>query len=460
MEKRASWTSKIGFILAAAGSAVGLGNIWKFPRLAYSNGGGGFLVVYLIIVFTFGVGAMLAEFAIGRHTQKNPVDATRQVGGSRFWSLPGYLGVITGFIILSYLVQISGWVLKYVVAYATGAEAVYADPNRYFMVDVLGQGTSFPWQGAVIFPLIYLVICAFVVSKGVDKGIEKLNKYMMPALFLLVIVLAIYSVSRPGSIEGLKFLFKPNWNDIGGETVMAAMGQAFLSLSVGEGALCVYASYLDKKENLVSSAMTVASMDFFVAVTAGIALIPMAVTNGISVTEGGNAGFAFVSLAKAFEAMPGGTFIGFLFFVALLFAAMTGAVSVIEATVAFICEKWKVGRTKATIGISVTAFIVGVFYTATQACWDIKGIWLTPDGVTYPNLCDFMEYLTDRLLLPIAVVLICILAVWKWGKGKLEAELSSEGLYQSKLVPIYRFIIKFIVPTGVVLIFLRGFGIV
>lgn len=459
MEQRASWTSKIGFILAAAGSAVGLGNIWKFPRLTFANGGGAFLIIYLVVVLTFGVGAMLAEFAVGRHTQKNPAAATAQIGGKKAWAIPGYLGILAGFIILAYLAQISGWVMKYVVAYATGAKAVYADPNGYFMTDVLGQGTSFPWQGAVIFPLIYLVICAFVVAKGVDKGIEKLNKYMMPALFLLLVALAIYSLTRPGAGTGLKFLFKPDWDSVNGKTVLVAMGQAFYSLSVGEGALCVYASYLGKKENLLSSAASVAGMDFLAALLASVAIIPMAVGGGVDITAGGNAGFAFISLASVFQSMPMGTVVGFVFFVALLFAAMTGAVSVIEAVVALVCERWHVNRTKATVIICVAAFVVGIFYTATQACWDIKGIWFSVDGIIRPNLCDLMEYVTDQFMLPVGAVLFCVLVTWKWGAKNFENELTSDGLYPSKLIPIYTFVIKYIVPVGVVLITASGFGL-
>src|SRR5665648_955909 len=248
MEKRGAWATNIGFVLAAAGSAVGLGNIWKFPRLAFGNGGGAFIIVYLIIVFTLGVTVMLTEFVVGRNAQKNCVGAVRAI--DKRWTFIGGMGILTGFIILSYYSHVGGWVLKYVVAYLTGGTSVYADPTNFFLVDILGMGTSFPIQGALIYPFLFIGITAFVVIKGVAGGIEKLNKFMIPALFVLLILLCIRGITISGGAEGLKYLLCPDFSKVTGATVLAAMGQAFFSLSLGMGVMATYGSYLSKEENL------------------------------------------------------------------------------------------------------------------------------------------------------------------------------------------------------------------
>lgn len=457
MEKgRGQWASSLGFILAAAGSAVGLGNIWKFPRVAYENGGSAFLLVYIIIVILIGATVMITEFAVGRSSHKNGVGAVRAID-KRFGFIGG-LGILTGFIILCYYSHVGGWVLKYCLTYLTGAGSVYEDPTNYFLVDVLGMGTAFPVQGAIIFPIIFIAATAFVVIKGVSEGIEKLNKVLMPALFIILIVLFIRGITIEGGAEGLAYLLKPDFSKVNGDMFLAALGQAFFSLSLGMGIMCTYGSYLSKEENLVRNTLTICSLDTLVALLAGFAMIPIAFATQIEV--GGGAGFAFISLAGAFETMPLGTFFGFLFYLLLLFAALTSAISIMAGTVAFVTEEWGIDRKKCSIILAFVMFAIGILYTASQACIDIKGIWLDANGISYPIFGDFMEYVTDKLIMPLCALLYCILVGWIWGIDNADDEISSQGRYPFKLRGIYTVMVKFVAPIAIILIMLSGFGFI
>lgn len=458
MEKRGQWATNIGFILAAAGSAVGLGNIWKFPRMAYGSGGGAFILIYLVIVFLIGATVMITEFTVGRNAQKNAVGALRVI--DKRWTFIGGMGILTGFIILSYYSHVGGWVLKYCVEYLTGASGVYADPTNFFLVDILGMGTSFPIQGALIYPFIFIGITAFVVIKGVSGGIEKLNKVLMPALFGLLILLAIRGVTIEGASAGLKYLLYPDFSKVTADVVLAALGQAFFSLSLGMGVMATYGSYLSKEENLVKNTFMICSLDTLVALLAGFSMIPIAFAAGIDIAAGGNAGFAFISLAGAFQSMPFGTAFGALFYILLLFAAITSAISILEGTVAYVTEELKIGRTKAALGLSAIMFGIGIIYTTSQACKNIKGIWFDANGISYPVFGDMMEFMTDKLLMPLGALLFCILVGWVWGVDKAADEISSNGKYNFKLKGIYTVMVKFVAPIAILLIMLGGFGII
>ncbi len=458
MEKRGQWATNIGFILAAAGSAVGLGNIWKFPRLAYGNGGSAFILIYFAIVFLIGATVMLTEFTVGRNAQKNAVGSLRAI--DKKWTFIGGMGILTGFIILSYYSHVGGWVLKYCVAYITGAGDVYSDPTNFFLQDILGAGGTFPLEGAIIYPFIFIALTAFVVIKGVSNGIEKLNKVLMPMLFVLLILLFIRGITIEGASEGLKYLLYPDFSKVDANVVLAALGQAFFSLSLGMGVMCTYGSYLSKEENLVKNTFLICSLDTAVALLAGFAMIPIAFSAGIAITEGGNAGFAFISLASAFEAMPLGTAFGALFYILLLFAAITSAISILEGTVAYVTEELNIGRTVAAAGLAVIMFGIGILYTLSQAYANLKGIWFDANGVSYPILGDFMEFMTDKLLMPLGALLFCILVGWIWGVDKAADEISSHGRYPFKLKAAYTIMVKFVAPIAIILIMLSGFGII
>lgn len=457
MEKgRGQWASSLGFILAAAGSAVGLGNIWKFPRVAFENGGSAFLLIYIAIVILIGATVMITEFAVGRSAHKNGVGAVRDI--NKKFSFIGGLGILTGFIILSYYSHVGGWVIKYCIAYLTGASSVYEDPTNFFLVDVLGMGTSFPIQGAIIFPLIFIGLTAFIVIKGVSDGIEKLNKIMMPALFVILIILFIRGITIEGGAEGLGYLLKPDFSKVNSSMLLAALGQAFFSLSLGMGIMCTYGSYLSKEENLVRNTFTICGLDTLVAFLAGFAMIPIAFATHVEVGQG--AGFAFISLAGAFQSMPLGTIFGFLFYVLLFFAALTSSISLLEGTVAFVTEEWHWDRKKACIILPTIMFLIGILYTSSQACLNIKGIWLDANGISYPIFADFMEYFTDKLIMPLCALLYCILVGWIWGIDKAADEISSQGRYTFKLKGIYGILVRYIAPIAIILIMLSGLGFI
>ena len=455
MEKtRGQWASNIGFILAAAGSAVGLGNIWKFPRVAFENGGSAFVLVYIIIVALIGATVMVTEFAVGRHSHKNGVGAVREIAPK--FSFVGGLGILTGFIILCYYSHVGGWVMKYCVAYLTGAKSVYADPTNFFLTDVLGAGTSFPVQGAIVYPAIFIALTAFVVIKGVEGGIEKLNKVLMPALFIILIILLVRGVTIQGGGEGLAFMLKPDFSKLSGKMLLAALGQAFFSLSLGMGIMCTYGSYLSKEENLVKNTFTICGLDTLVALMAGFAMVPIAFATNIDV--GAGAGFAFISLAGAFQSMPFGTVFGFLFYLLLFFAAITSSISLLEGTIAYVTEEWHLNRTKAAVGLAIIMFLIGMLYTCSQACFDIKGIWLDVNGISHPAFADFMEFVTDKLIMPLCALCYCLFVGWVWGTKNAADEISSQGRYPFGLAGLYSVLVKFVAPVAIIIIMLSGFG--
>lgn len=453
---RAQWATSIGFILAAAGSAIGLGNIWKFPRLAFEHGGGAFILVYVFIVFIIGTTVMITEFVLGRSSRRNAMGALRSV--NKNFAFIGGMGVLTAFIILCYYSHVGGWVLKYFVAYVTGADAVYADPTDYFFVEVLGEGTPFPVQGAILYPLIFMLLTGWFVMQGITRGIEKANKVLMPALFIILMILSFRGIIF-GDSEGLKYLLAPDFSKLDGAAILAAMGQAFFSLSLGMSIMITFGSYLPKEENLVKSTFTICGIETLISLLAGFAMIPMAFSAGLNITEAGNAGFAFISLATAFQNMPLGTLFGALFYLLLLFAAFTSAISFLEGTTAYVTEEWNISRPKAVFGLCAFMYFFGMLYTASQACKNIKGIWLDAGGITYPVFGDFMEFITDKLLMPLGALLMCIVVGWVWGIDKAAEEITSVGKYEFKLRSVYAVLVKFVAPIAILIIMLGGFGV-
>lgn len=448
---RAQWASSIGFVLAAAGSAVGLGNIWKFPGKAYNGGGSAFILIYIIIVALIGTSVMLAEFAVGRHGQKSPFGAFGKINNGK-WKWVGALGLITGFIIVSYYVQVGGWVLKYIVAYLTDSAAVFADPKGYFF-NVLGVN-GLPFEAAFIYPLIFIFVCMFIIFKGVEGGIEKVNKVLMPGLFVLLIILTVRSVTLPGAMEGVKYLIVPDFTKVNINTFMSALGQAFFSLSLGMGIMSTYGSYVSKEENLIKNTGIVCCIDTMVAILAGFMIIPAVFAMGVEPGMGG--GFAFVSLAGVFQGMPLGFLFGALFYCLLLFAAITSAISLMEGPVSYLVEEHRIPRKKATIMISLVMFGIGVFYTLSQAYLPIKGVWFDgANGLSYPIFGDFLEFVTDRLLIPVTAIASCIYVGWAWSPKKAAEELKIGGK-EFKLEKVWTVLVKYIAPAAIVIILIGG----
>ncbi|WP_352399470.1 sodium-dependent transporter [Anaerotignum sp.] len=450
IENRGQFGSKLGFILSAAGSAVGLGNIWKFPGKAYNCGGGAFLVIYILMVALIGTTVMLAEFVIGRKTQKNAIGAIRELNSKYSWI--GGLGILTGFIILCYYCQVGGWTIKYIIAYITESATVYADPTAYFL-DMLGVN-GFPLEGAIIYPLIFLGLTSFIISRGVADGIEKLSKFLMPLLFILLIGLMIRACTLPGASEGVAYMLHFDASTISGNTFLVALGQAFFSLSLGMGVMITYASYLSKEDNLISNTGVVCVLDTCVALFAGFMIIPAVFATGIDPGMGG--GFAFATLAGVFKSIPGGTIFGLLFYSLLFFAAITSSISILEGTVAYLVEEKGLERKKTVVWVSVVLFAIGIFYTLSQAYLNIKGVWFTVEGIQFPIFGDFMEYLTDRLLLPFGAFFTTVFVGWIWGTDNAIKEATSDGKYKFALAPFWAFLVKFAAPIAILCIIVAG----
>ncbi len=459
MEKeRAQWGSKIGFILAAAGSAVGLGNIWKFPGRAFEGGGGCFLLIYLFIVIFLGVPMMITEFSIGRASQTNIVGAFRKLG-HRHFSWAGLIGVIGAFIITCYYCHVGGWVLRYVVGYASEAPKIYEDSTGYFY-NMLGYhadgSTSFPWV-AILFAAVFMTINAVVIIRGVEGGIEKFNKVGMPALFVLLLILLVRAVTLDGSEAGIRYMISLDFSKVTFDTFLAALGQAFYSLSIGMAILITYGSYLPRTENIPRNSALICAMDTLVAMLAGFIIVPavFATLGNEEVGKGG--GFAFVSLAGVFEQMPGGTIFGFVFYLLLLFAALTSCMSLVESIVAFLTEHFSWQRRGATIGVCAVMFGIGCLYTCSQAAVPIRGIWFdAANGVTFPAFCDFMEYLTDRIMIPVCALGCCIFAGWVWKPENVVAEIEKTGI-RFRLARVYSVLVKYIAPLAILAILAISF---
>lgn len=450
---RAQWSSKLGFILAAAGSAIGLGNIWKFPGRAFEGGGGTFVLIYLLMVIFFGVPLMLTELSVGRASQANVVGAFHKLG-HRNYSWVGWVGVVGAFVITCYYSHVGGWVLRYVVGYAFEAPEIYADPLGYFYA-MLGYGadgaTFFPWV-AVAFAAVFMLLNAVVIIRGVENGIERFNKIGMPALFIILIILLVRSVTLPGAEDGLRYLVSFDWSKLSFQTVLSALGQAFYSLSIGMAILITYGSYLPRSENLVKNTVLICTMDTLVAVIAGFIIIPavFATLGPDQVGKGG--GFAFVSLAGVFEQMPGGRLFAVLFYLLLLFAALTSCISLIESIVAFLTEHFNWERKRTTIWLSLVMFLIGCLYTCSQAAYPLKGIWFDAvKGVSFPAFCDAMEFLTDRLMIPTCALGVCIFVGWVWKPESAVAEIEQNGV-RFGLKKVYEILIKYIAPLAILTI--------
>ncbi|MBQ7714186.1 MAG: sodium-dependent transporter [Oscillospiraceae bacterium] len=454
--KRAQWGSKLGFILAAAGSAIGLGNIWKFPGKAFEGGGGAFLLMYLLIVPLLGMPVMLSELSVGRASQSNVVDAFKKLG-HKGYSWVGWMGWTVAFIITCYYSHVGGWVLRYVASYVVEPRRVYGDPLGYFYgmlgYDPAADATFMPWT-VILFAFLFLAICAVVIIKGVEGGIEKFNKVGMPALFVILVILFVRAATLPGAGEGIRYMLSLDWGKVTPQTFLIALSQAFYSLSLGMSIMVTYGSYLPKEENIGKNTFLVCTMDTLVAVLAGFIVVPavFATLGPDGVGKGG--GFAFVSLAGVFEHMPGGAFFGFLFYLLLLFAALTSTVSLIEGIVAFLTERKGWRRTPTTIVTCAILFLIGCLYTCSQAAFPLKGVWFDfANGVTFPPLCDAMEFLTDRIMIPLCALGTCFFVGWVWKPESVVAEVERCGV-KFRLVRTYSFLIRFVAPAAIVAILL------
>jgi NSS family neurotransmitter:Na+ symporter len=443
---RDGFSTKFGIICAAAGSAIGLGNIWRFPYMAGEHGGGAFLMFYLIIILVLGIPIMLSEFIIGRRGQKNTFGTFRILAPGKAWWIIGVMGIVAAFVILAFYTTIAGWTLAYI-SKSVGNAFQGSSPEGISMIfDEFHKGTFWPllWQ------FLFMLITVLIVFAGVKKGIEKYNKVLMPVLALLLVIIAIRSVTLPGSGAGLRFLFFPDFSQINARVIYAALGQAFFSLSVGMGAMITYGSYIGKKNNLASIATQVPLADTVIATLAGVAIFPAVFAFGLNPDAG--PGLVFHVLPQVFLQMPGGYFISILFFILLAIAALTSAISILEVVVAFLMEEFKLSRVKSTIMASVSALFVGVFSTLSFGV-------LSHLAIGNLNFFGFLDFTASKVMLPLGGLLIVIFLGWVMKASEVKDELSNGGVLKVRLFNAFLFIIRFIAPVAISIIFLNSVGI-
>ncbi|MGH1538175.1 MAG: sodium-dependent transporter [Gammaproteobacteria bacterium] len=447
------WSSRFAFVLAAAGSAVGLGNIWKFPYMAGENGGGAFVLLYLLCIALFGIPVMMSEVLLGRRGRSSPVNTMTSLAQeeqrSKAWRLLGLMGVLAGFLILSYYSVIAGWALAYVVETATGT---FTGINGKQAGEVFNDLIKNP-QRLLLLHSIFIFLTMVVVIRGVTHGLEKAVRILMPALFVLIIVMVAYGMVQGDFLESLKFLFSPDFSKLSPEIVLKAMGQAFFSLSLGMGAIMMYGSYLPDDASIATTSFQVAIADTVIAVLAGLAIFPIVFANGLEVGQG--PGLVFNTLPLAFGQMTGGVLFGTIFFVLLVFAAWTSSISLIEPAVAWLIEKFSISRITSSVICGLVAWLIGLGTVFSFNSWSKIEVF---DGTFLQgkSFFDLLDYLTSNIMLPLGGILICIFAAWLMTEKSRREELKikHEGAYK-----LWRFLARYITPIGVVLIFLHVLGV-
>ncbi len=433
MKHHNQWASKMGFILATAGSAIGLGNLWKFPYLMGRNGGFSFLAVYLIFILVLGIPIMIAEMSLGRKTRKNPVDAYAAVHPHA--KIVGGIGVLSAFLILSYYSVIGGWILKYFVSYLTTFRA----PENF---EAFIGGTWEPILWHFVFMACTAAICLFGV-----RGIEKASKVMMPALFLLLLFIIGRSVTLPGAGEGLRFVFTPQSGGLTLGSVSAALGQVFYSLSLCMGITITYGSYLNNEANIPKSCLSVAGLDTAMAILSGIAIFPAVFSFGLEPGQGPS--LIFGTLPKVFSALSGGSVFAMLFFLLVFFAAITSSIALLEVTASYAIGSLRWPRKKAVLLLSALTFLLGIPSSLSFGPLANARIF------NYPFF-DFIGMLTDNLLLPLGGVLLCYYIGWRWKPSILEAEIKQNGV-RFRLFRVWLFLIRFVTPVLVLVVMITGF---
>lgn len=447
---RANFGSKLGVILASAGSAVGLGNIWRFPYETGNHGGAAFILIYLACVLILGIPIMVSEFLIGRHSRANTAGAYQKLAPGTHWRWVGRMGVLAGFLILSYYSVVAGWTLEFI------GEAVtdnFAGKTAADYINTFNSFSSNPWR-PVIWLVLFLLATHFIIVKGVEKGIEKSAKIMMPMLFILLIILAGCSISLPGSGAGLEFLLKPEWDKVNANVFLSAMGQAFFSLSLGMGCLCTYASYFKKDTNLTKTAFSVSIIDTFVAILAGLIIFPAAFSAGIQPDAGPS--LIFITLPnvfqQAFSEVPLLAYIfSVMFYILLAVAALTSTISMHEVVTAYLHEEFHLSRKRAASFVTGGCMLLGTLCSLSLGV----GKGYTIFGLSLFNLFDFV---TAKIMLPLGGLCISIFTGWYLNKKIVWEEISNNGTLKVTFYKLLIFILKFIAPIAITLIFIKELG--
>ena len=447
---RVNFGSKIGAILAAAGSAVGLGNIWRFPYETGNHGGAAFILVYLACVFVLGLPIMIAEFTVGRHSKASTGKAFAVLAPGTQWKWIGYLGVLAGLLILGYYSVVAGWTLEYVIT-SLGNGFAGKGPDEFV---ALFQDFSQDPVRPILWLLAFLLLTHFIVVKGVKDGIEKSSKVMMPMLFILIVVLAGCSLSLPDAGKGLEFLLKPDFSKVDADVFLGAMGQAFFSLSLGMGCLSTYASYFGPDTKMGKTALSVGLIDTFVAILAGLIIFPAAFSVGIQPDAGPS--LIFITLPNVFQQAFGSVpflamVFSLMFYVLLALAALTSTISLHEVVTAFLHEKFELTRSRAALLVTSFCVITGVLSSLSLGVWDAKFFSL--------GFFDLLDFVTAKLMLPLSGFLVCLFVGWYLKRSVSYDELTNYGLQKASYLPVYMFIIKYLAPVAIALIFVNELGL-
>ncbi len=441
------WSSRLVFILAATGSAVGLGNIWRFPYVAGENGGGAFVIVYLLCVALIGVPIMIAEVMLGRRGRRSPINTMRALardeGHNPRWEYLGWLGILAGFMILSFYSVVAGWTLAYVFRSASGMFAAMDAEAISMAFDSL---VSDP-ERLLAWHTVFMIMVTVVVARGVKSGLEQAVRFLMPALFVLLVAMVGYAMGNGEFARGLEYLFSPDFSKLTPTGVLEAAGQAFFSLSLGMGAIMIYGSYLSSKASIPRTVGIIALVDTLVALLAGLAIFPIVFAAGLE--PAGGPGLIFKTLPVAFGQMPGGAFFGTLFFVLLLFAAWTSAISLLEPIVAWLVENRGVNRIKGAAAGGGLAWLLGVPSLLSLNLWSDYTLF-------GKGFFDLMDYTTANVMLPLGGLLIALFAGWKLARAASEKELA---LAPGPVYEAWRFLTRYVVPLAILLVMLNVTGV-
>ena len=449
MDKRGTFGSRLAIILATAGSAVGLGNIWRFPFMTGQNGGAAFILVYFACVLLLGIPGMVNEFIVGRHAQTNAARAYSQIGG-RKWRFIGYLGILTSTIILGFYAVVAGWCLQYL--FASIAGQLNGDPS--YVIAYFRTFSSDPIKPC-LWAIGFVLITHLVVAQGVEKGIERASKLLMPLLLVLLLILVVASCLLPNASAGIEFLLKPDFSKVSRDVFLEALGQAFFSLSLGTACLCTYASYFKRDTNLLRSATQIALLDSAIAILAGLMIFPAAFSVGVQPDSGPS--LIFITLPnvfrEAFAAMPlVGYVISILFYALLVFAALTSTISMHEIGTAFFHEEMSLPRQKAAWILTLVCSLIAIFCSLSVGAYSNLQLF----GM---SLLDFCDFLTAQLMLPAGAFLTSILMGWFASRQLVQDEFTNNGTLHATFFKAWYFSVRYIVPLWIALIFLHQFGV-
>lgn len=450
-EERASFGSKLGMILATAGGAVGLGNVWRFPYMTGENGGAAFILIYVACVLLLGIPCMIAEFIIGRHGAANTYRAYSKMSGGKAWKYVGLLGVITGFLITGYYGVVSGWCLQYI--YASVMGELHGNPDYvkgYFQTFSTDPIRPVFWLAAI------LLLTHYVIIHGVRGGIEKASKLMMPTLFILLLVIVVASCLLPGAERGIEFLFKPDFGKVDKGVFLGALGQSFYSLSIAMGCICTYASYYTRQTNLLQSAIQVSVVDSFVAILAGLMIFPAAFSVGVNPDSGPS--LIFITLpnvfSQAFSGMPVmGWIVSLMFYVLLSLAALTSLISLHEVSTSFFYEEFHLSRKKGAVVVTVTTFVIGAFCSLSLG--DMN--YLSVGG---KSLFDVFDFVTGQIFLPVGGFLTCVFLGWFVPLQTVRDEFTNWGTLSGRFFGIFVFLVRYVCPLAILSIFLHQFNVI